>query len=384
MSTSKRIFVAAWEYPPILSGESVVCRRTLEHSKFDYDLCCGPIDGTGDNHVRLFPTGGNKYLQWPFRVARQFKALDAVERYDVMMSRVMPPNGHLAGWLIKRMRPRIKWVVYFSDPVWNSPFLKPPLWLAHDHRPNWLLMKVFGIPAKWAVREGDLLVFNNERLARYVLGRHYGRYREKVVIAPYGHEGLRPRPAPRRGDGKFRLTHVGQLYGNRTLEAVVNGAAQLKRQRPELYKRLSIRQVGFVSEAELRRVRKSEVAEAFEFVGQVPYAQSMEEMYQSDCLLVIDPVFDRREKNIYIPGKLFDYISTGRPVLCIADADSATGDVAKRLWYRMAKGGGAVCGELVRLLEGDLPETGSNTVPELYCGYGAGFLDDAIEKLILA
>lgn len=382
MNSNKRIFVAAWEYPPILSGESVVCRKTLEHSRFDYDLCCGPVDASGDAHVRLFPTGGNKYLQWPFRAARRFKALDAEEHYDVMMSRVMPPNGHLAGWLIKRLRPQIKWIVYFSDPIWNSPFLKLSLGRTRDHRPNWLLMKAFGIPAKWAVREGDLLVFNNERLARYVLGRRYDRYREKVVIAPYGHEGVHPRPAPQRGDGKFRLTHVGQMYGNRTLEALVEGVTLLKRNRPELYERLSVRQVGFASEAELRRVRESGVAGAFEFAGQVPYAQSIEEMYQSDCLLVIDPVFDRAEKNIYIPGKLFDYMSTARPIFCIASEDSATGDIAKKTGRPLAKGGWAVLGQLIRVMEGKLPDAGPNTDPELFCGHGAALLDGAIQKLM--
>lgn len=384
MKINKRIFVVAWEYPPILSGESVICRKTLEHSKFNYDLCCGPVEAEGTAHIRLFPTGGNKYLQWAFRVVRQFKMLDQQEHYEVMMSRVMPPNGHLAGWLIKRIRPEIKWVVYFSDPIWNSPFLKFSLGRTGDHRPNWFLMKAFGVPAKWAVREGDLLVFNNERLARFVLGNRYDRYREKVVIAPYGHEGMRPRPAPQRGDGKFRMTHVGQLYGNRTVESLVQGITLLKRQRPELYKRLTIRQVGFASETERHRVRTSEVNGVFEFVGQVPYAQSIEEMYQSDCLLVIDPVFDRVEKNIYIPGKLFDYISTGRPIFCIADEDSATGDLAKKLGCALADGknAGAIFEELTGMVECGVPETALDVPPELFCGYGAAILDNAIGKLV--
>lgn len=323
-------------------------------------------------------------MRWAFSVARQFKLLDQQEHYDVMMSRVMPVNGHLAGWLIKCIRPKIKWIVYFSDPVWNSPFLKLSLRRTDDHRPNWLLMKVFGIPAKWAVRKGDLLVFNNERLARFVLGGRYERYREKIVIAPYGHEGVHPRPAPQRGDGKFRLTHVGQLYGSRTLKAVIGGAALLKQQRPELYERLSIRQVGFASETEKRRVRESEVAEAFEFVGQVPYEQSVEEMYQADCLLVIDPVFDRAEKNIYIPGKLYDYISTGRPIFCIADEDSATGDVAKKLGCTRVDGrdAAAVSRQLVQMVQGRAPEPASGAPPELLCDYGVAILDNKIGELV--
>lgn len=328
MNSSDRIFVAAWEYPPIISGESVVCRKTLEHSVHNYDVCCGPVDAEGDGRIRLFPEGGNKHLVWPLQVLHRFLELDKTEHYRVMMSRVMPPNGHLAGWLIKRFRPDIKWVVYFSDPVWNSPFLKFTVWKNKDHRPNWLLMKMLGIPAKWAVRESDLLVFNNERLARYVLGKKYEKYKGKVVIAPYGHEGIRPRPEPQRGDGKFRLSHVGQIYGNRTFADLVAGVERLQMSDPELFEKLEVRQVGFVCNAERKRIENSPARSAFTLVDQVPYAQSIEEMYDADCLLVIDPVFDDPKKNIYVPGKIYDYMSTGRPILCIAEEDSATGDVA--------------------------------------------------------
>jgi len=360
-----------------MSGESVVCQRTLTHSSFDYDVCCGPVGAAGDIHVRLLPVGGNKYLSWPLGVLKTFLQMDRQEHYRIMMSRVMPPNGHLAGWLIKRARPDIKWVVYFSDPIWNSPFLKFSLGWNKDHRPNWLLMKVFGIPAKWAVREGDLLVFNNQRLAKYVLGRQYERFRGKVVIAPYGHEGLKPRPAPQRGDGKFRLTHVGQIYGNRSFAGLMAGLEKLQKEEPELFDRLEIQQVGFMCQSEMDRVNASPAASAVTLVGQVPYQESLEEMYQADCLLVIDPVFDDPKKNIYVPGKLYDYMFTGRPILCIAERDSATGDVAGKIGCICAPPEkGAVFSALVNVCKGISPPC---DVKQCHCQAGVWRLDRAIE-----
>lgn len=380
MSKNNRIFVVAWEYPPILSGESVVCRKTLQHSTFNYDVCCGPVNTLGDDHVRLYPTCGSKYLRWPFAAASQFRTLDVQEHYTIMMSRVMPPNGHLAGWLIKRLRPDLKWVAYFSDPIWNSPFLKFSLRPDGAQRPNWLLMKVFGLPAKWSVREADLLVFNNERLARYVLGRRYSAYRDKVVIAPYGHEGVFPRPLPERGDGKFRLTHVGQIYGSRNLKALVEGVELLQRQEPALFRRLELRLVGFVCEAERRRVECSPTATAFTLTGQVPYSKSIEEMYAADCLLVIDPVFDDPYKNIYIPGKIYDYMSTGRPILCIADRDSTTGDVAQEMEGPVVPPeSGAVCAALLTCLTGGVD---AGDYRAFHCQTGVGALDRTMADLL--
>lgn len=382
MNTNKRIFVAAWEYPPLMSGESVVCRRTLEHSSFDYDLCCSPIQAKGSDHIRIFPLGGNKYLLWPFAVAKKFCERHKKEPYSVLMSRVMPPNGHLAGWLIKKKYPNIKWIAYFSDPVWNSPFLKVSLHNDGSHRPKWLVMKLFGLPCRWALRRADVLMFNNERLARYVLGYRFDQFQEKVLIAPYGHEGVCSRPVRQREDGILCLTHVGQIYGNRTFSALVEGLTLLQKESPKVYETLEICQVGFVCEAERKRVEMSSVADRFTFVATVPYMESIEKMYRADCLLVIDPCFDLADKNLYIPGKLFDYLSTGRPILCLAEEDSATGDGAKE-WgcLRIDPKGQAVAKGLATLAQ-SLESYDSSKYTRASCKAGVEKLD-AILALLL-
>ena len=380
MPGNKRIFVAAWEYPPFASGESIVCQRTLQYSKYDYDVCCGSgpqSESESDEHICTFPVGGNKYLQWPFSAVKKFQQLDARQHYQVMMSRVMPPNGHLAGWLIKRLKPDIKWIAYFSDPVWNSPFLKLTLRKNNEQRPKWLLMKLFGWPAKWAVQESDLLVFNNDRLARYVLGDKYELYKNKMVIAPYGHTGFRPRVHTLSTSDTFCLVHVGQFYGMRTLRDLIDGLELLRERKPDIYERLLVRQVGFCSKQEQLRVANSSVADKFEFVEPVPYAQSIEEMYKADCLLVVDPVFDNKSKNIYIPGKLFDYISTGRPIMCIADSDSATGDMAREMkCLCVPPQAEAVCDALIEISQKLIVP---QNLDKFHCRVGVEELDKAID-----
>lgn len=382
MRENNRVFVAAWEYPPIMSGESVVCRRLLEHSKYNYDVCCGPGDSNGNEHIRLFPVNGNKYLHWPFSCVKIFSRMDKDEHYRVIMSRVMPPNGHLAGLFIKVKNPSLKWIVYFSDPIWNSPFLRFSLHDDGTHRPSWLLMKVFGIPAKLAIHFGDVLMFNNLRLAKYVLGEKYGKYKDKVLIVPYGHEGIFPKPQKHRDDNKILLTHVGQLYGDRTLKALIAGLEELKKESPENYKKIHIRQVGFASETEKQRVYNSTVSEAFTFIPQVPYLQSIEEMYQADCLLEIDPVFDRKEKNIYVPGKLFDYMSTGKPILCIADSDSVTGNIAREIGCVCVSSESKddVCEALRMLTDSRMPAVDAEAYARLSCRNGSEKLDAVLKR----
>lgn len=364
-----------------MSGESIVCRRTLEHSSFDYDVCCGPLEVSGNEHVRILPLNGNKYIGWPFAVAREFAKRHKEAPYAVMMSRVMPPNGHLAGWLIKLRHPEVKWIAYFSDPVWNSPFIKLTIRSDGSHRPKWVVMKLFGIPCYWALKRADILMFNNERLARYVLGRQYNKLRSKVLIAPYGHEGIVPQMVPKRTDKELTLTHVGQIYGNRTFSALLDGLIVLKQANPEVYETLHIRQVGFVCQAERKRVEHSAVFDRFTFVDTVPYEESLAEMYHSDCLLVIDPTFDQSKKNIYIPGKIFDYLSTEKPILCIAQEDSATGACTKN-WgcLRVDPNGQAVAKELEKL-SASLEHYQYTNYPSAHCKVGVERLDKSLQIL---
>lgn len=386
--SEKRIFTLAWEFPPIISGESVVCLRTLKYSRHCYDICCGTPATMESSAVHLpanlrnYPLQG-KYLLWPIYAAWLFKKLDHSNNYKIMMSRVMPPNGHLAGLLIKLLKPEIKWVVYFSDPIWNSPFIRFSGLFSNnrEQRPNYLLMKIMGLSAKVAVRFGDIYIFNNERLARYILGKQYEKKKKQVVIAPYGHEGVVLDTNTQKHE-KFILAHIGQVYGNRNLEALISGVKILKRQSPQLYKGLKIQQVGFICGKECKRIEDSNVADCFEIIEQVDYERSVQYMKAADCLLIIDPNFEHKEQNIYVPVKVFDYMSTGKLIIAIADLDSATADILVKTKSEIAPHDAKSVYEMLRNILQAGTEPDLQKYQSFHCEYGIKKIDDALEKLL--
>lgn len=390
IDNKNRIFTLAWEFPPITSGESVVCLRTLKYSRHYYDVCCGRVTNLGQvmvslpKNIKNYPLPG-KYLLWPLYAILLFKKLDKINNYQVMMSRVMPPNGHMAGLLIKLLKPKIKWAVYFSDPIWNSPFIKmPSLFLKNeDQRPNYLVMKLFGIPSKIAIHFGDILIFNNQRLARYVLGKKYEEIKDRVVIAPYGHEGIFDCNQPIRKQDEVVFTHVGQIYGNRSLKVLIEALEILQKQYSHLYKRLKFKQVGFICKKELERIEHSHVAECFEIIGQVEYDVSIQYMKSADYLLVLDPFFEQKEQNVYVPAKIFDYMSTSKPIVAIADADSATADIMIKIESLFAPHNAKAVYEMFRkILHIGIRKPNLSTYSRFELKYGSNKLDDAFQRCL--
>jgi len=321
-----------------MSGESVVCKRTLENSVYCYDVCCGL---SSENYcvedkekIQIFPLAG-KYITWPFRVLYKFLKLDKQRNYKVMMSRVMPPNGHLAGLLIKLLRPKIKWIAYFSDPIWNSPFISFSSMFQRNARqtPNYILMKVLGIPSWLALRLADLLVFNNERLAKYILGKRYNQYKDKIVIASYGHDGVKKieKKDLIKPDNKITIAHIGQIYGARSFQNVIQALELLKKRNFEQYNKIKLLQVGFICGHEKEMIMKSNVSDSFQFVDEVSYEESLKYMRNADYALILDPCFYDDKKNMYVPVKIYDYMSVGAEIMAIADKNSATADIASQI-----------------------------------------------------
>ena len=373
-----------------MSGESVVCFRTLSHSSFFYDVCSGRKGTDGKpwapaENIKAYPLKG-KYFGWPFRAAAVFKRLDKLYDYDVVFSRVMPPNGHLAGLLIKFLKPQVKWAAYFSDPVWNSPFIqfRSIFQGKKVQRPNYILMKLFGIPAKLAVRLSDVLVFNNERLARYVLGKKYAKYQYKTVIAPYGLEGVEePEFRQKRPEDRVVFAHVGQIYGDRTFSVLLAALERLKERAPGLYDKIRVRQVGFLCNSERMAVESSAVRDRFSLEGEVGYRESLQAMREADCLLIIDPVFKRREQNVYVPAKIFDYMSIGRPFAAICNEDSATADIVRSVpgGIMAAQEPEAVYKMLAGILRNGVPQPDLDAYRGFSCIHGVKAFDEAIQEL---
>jgi len=85
-----------------------------------------------------------------------------------------------------------------------------------------------------------------------------------------------------------------------------------------------IRSVGILDSATKRCVAESGVADQVELCGYLPHDQSLNELLAADALfLPLHGYQDRARRSLIVPGKTYEYLVSGKPILaCLPEGDA--------------------------------------------------------------
>jgi len=221
-----------------------------------------------------------------------------------------PPIGTLLAGLNIRLRQRVSWIADFRDPINGVP-LK---FLSRQAR-FWIR-----ILESLTFRTADAVVANAEAAAAVWRGQ-YPRAAAKLHVI---YNGFDPDDMPRAREIPARqrrlIVHAGTLYHGRNPNTVIEAFARLRR-----CGAAETASVGFlfIGDLDLKTGLNRAVVEEgqrdgwLELQGIVPRAQALRALEEADGLLLVQP-----QTNIQIPGKLFEYVCIGRPVLAIVPRSS--------------------------------------------------------------
>ncbi len=262
---------------------------------------------------KIYPWGA-----WlPFAAVRCYQAIRD-HRPDAFLTSGPPHAIHLLGRHLRRWT-GLPWVADFRDP-----------WVAGD--PS----QTSSHPEAWAaraeprvMREADAIVANTPRACEF-LSQAYPRWASKMMSITNGYdpEAFQQNPIPPLSGPTIEIIHTGTIYANRSpnpfLEAVQHldptalagrtlrvrfiGGLISKDQRSEI-------------EAKIREVSNARVS----LEDHLPHSQSTRAMVQADFLLLLDTPGRRAG----VPGKLYEYIGAGRPILALAEPESDVAWVLK-------------------------------------------------------
>lgn len=269
----------------------------------------------------LFP---DDQVGWvPFAV-RSALAVHASSPLQAIYSSSPPISAHLIAGRVKR-RTGLPWIADFRDP-WVGNSFAAVLSPRRQQRQAEL--------EHWIVRSADRVVFATPGLLERYRDRYPG-LGERFAVIPNGYDTVElasiPPPAP-RSDARLHLVYAGSVYGDAEMSLFVAGLELALALRPDLRQRLRVEFIGWMTDAN-RRVAESalpRLAPVLELTGQLPRAEALARLRAADAGLLL--LANGPDRDLFVGGKLFEYLGLDRGVLAVAPPGDARRILADLDW----------------------------------------------------
>lgn len=244
---------------------------------------------------------------WNRFALKKAKELIAISRPDVVITTGPPHSTHLIGKQLKRLYD-IQWIADFRDP-WTDIYYYDSLY------PTKLARAIDSGMEKSVLRLADAVLTSSPYLGE-ILRNKIGGDQKRFFFYPNGYDEAdfpQPRPKP----DEATLVYTGTLTSLYPLDALVQAMEDLEREGLKIHFRL----FGRADEKQMNLLKSS----AFRFTneGFVDHSRAVREMCNAAVLLLVIP--DQHPNRGIVPGKIFEYVGSGRPVLGIGpvEGDSA-------------------------------------------------------------
>ncbi len=268
------------------------------------------------------------------------RAIDFVRRVKNL---VLVPDDALLWWpralpealrLVRRHRPEI---IFATGPPFSVPLLgslvsrMAGVPLVADFRDDWAgnpsgnkpgitealtARAIEGHVIRRAVRVVHVTPASVERYRR-----RYPAQAERMVLIPNGYDeadfaGLTPGKKPA---GRLRILHAGSLKEGRSPLPVLEAIRRLEHERPDC-RSIRLTQFGTTHREHLEAVEAAGLSDTVTWGEYLPRREVVRRMVGSDALLLIPTRFSPTA----VPGKAYEYLRAGRPLLVMAPESAAT------------------------------------------------------------
>jgi glycosyltransferase involved in cell wall biosynthesis len=234
---------------------------------------------------------------------------------DAILTTSAPYSNHLIGYALKK-HTGLPWVADFRDEWAKYSYETRPTPL---HR--WLDEKL----ERLVVRQADHVIAVSDEIREQLRNGEPDRAKFSTITNGFDPSDLaaaRLRASPRQ-DGCFRLVYTGTFYGPRSPTQFVKALEALLQRGDIKPPEIRVRLIGRVGE---QRLSRPEWQQVLECPGYVEHWESLAELQLADCLLLFEP---SGAGTIRLPGKIFEYVASGRPILALVPPDGVAAKVIR-------------------------------------------------------
>lgn len=145
----------------------------------------------------------------------------------------------------------------------------------------------------------------------------------EVITNGYDVEKVEKKPL----DSKFSLAHIGSFLSERNPEILWQSLSELVAEIPSFKNDLELKLIGAVSQEVLKTISKYDLDFFVKNLGYVSHKEAVSHQRTSQILLLIE--IDSENTKSILPGKLFEYMVSERPIIAIGPKDSDFAEIIK-------------------------------------------------------
>lgn len=128
-------------------------------------------------------------------------------------------------------------------------------------------------------------------------------------------------------DSKFTLAHIGSFLSDRNPKFLWECLVELLQEIPDFKSHLEIKLIGAVSQEVLDAIAAFNLNDYLNLLGYVSHREAIAHQKKSQVLLLIE--INSEDTKSIIPGKLFEYMVSNRPIIAIGPNGSDFADIIK-------------------------------------------------------
>ncbi|MEI8224836.1 MAG: glycosyltransferase family 4 protein [Bacteroidota bacterium] len=278
------------------------------------------VDNTFKGKILRF-IRGNFFIPDPRRGWNKYafrKACEIIETEGInhVITTSPPHSTQLIGLNIKKKYPGIKWIADLRDPWTDIYYYK-------QFYPTFISKRIDSGLEKKVLKKADRIITVGASLKTLFSLKVKG-IENKTEVITNGYDEADFKVIAANEPSRFTITYVGTLSDIYPVKGLI---AALKNLRLE-GKDFVLRFVGTVSE-NVRELIMSDIPDSsVEFLPYAIHSEAIKYMMSSTVLILIIP--SHKSNKSIVTGKLFEYLASGKPILCLGPADGDAAEIINK------------------------------------------------------
>ena len=251
---------------------------------------------------------------WVNPSVRYLKKYIIEHQIETIITSGPPHSLHLIGLKLQQSLP-LKWVADFRDP-WTTIGYHKELKLS-----NYAQKKHKALEKKVLNAANQIIVTSKTTKTEF---QAITNKPIAVITNGFDLESTENQPL----DAKFSVAHIGSFLSERNPKSLWQALSELCNELENFKNDLQIKIIGASSEIVLQTLSDFNLSANVLNLGYLPHDQAVEHQQKSQVLLLIE--IDSPNTKSIIPGKLFEYMVSTRPILAIGPNESDFAEIIQK------------------------------------------------------